>query len=267
MAQIDFKTLKDRLQSRSTASASFERSEGPRVGYFSLKNDKDKTIVRFMVDSTADVFIIAGHRLNVGGRQRLVSCKRDPRDPVEACPACAAGKRLQYRVYVPLIEYTRDDSGNIVATPRVWERPSSFMDTIENKIEEYGPLKDVLFRVTRNGEKGSTDTTYSIDYCRPEVYKPELYPVDAAAFDGFKVIGTMVPDFDYDKLEEIVNAPENANTDGNAYVPRNNYKAPVSATPPVSSAPQVVAEVTPTQRTSPAVPGATENAPRPRRFY
>jgi hypothetical protein len=59
-------------------------------------------------------------------------------------------------------------------------------------IQEYGPLSDCVFKIRRNGKPQDKNTTYEIMLANPNVYRPDLYPKDASAFDGFTVSGRQV---------------------------------------------------------------------------
>ena len=193
MGQIDFNLFQQTMQEQQALRADTTTKErNPYVGFFSLKNDKDQAIVRILVDSISDIKITAIHRLSVNGRNRAINCMRDPIDPVEACPYCNAEKRLEYKVYIPMLEYTKDDQGKIVVSAKIWERPAQFATRLSNLISDYGPLSDNIFRVIRNGEAYSQSTTYDVQYCLPSVYKPELYPKDTSLFENYKVIGSAV---------------------------------------------------------------------------
>lgn len=217
MAQINFN---DFLATQSNnQNTSKNESKGSGIGFFNLKNDKDFAIVRIMHDSTDDFDIVAGHRMTVNDKLRMVNCVRDAHEPVENCPLCSAGKKLEYRLYIHLIEYVKNDQGKIVPVPRVWERSASYVNTLTNLIKEYGPLSENIFKITRNGEKGSKSTTYDIMYGNPKVYSNELYPMRPDAFKDYKVVGNMVLDYDYSKLAELVGGSpvENEATPKNFY--------------------------------------------------
>ena len=282
MGQIDFNTFKQNLQNNSNRNTNTnDQPRGKYVGYFSLKNDKDQAIVRIMVDSPKQLKIMAIHRVTVGGRLRAVNCMRNPSDPIDTCPFCAADKRLEYRVYIPIIEYTRDDQGKIVPRARMWERSALYADTITNLINNYGPLSDNIFKIVRNGEAGSKNTTYDIVYGLPSVYKAELYPKDESLFEGFELLGTHVVDATPEEAAQILSGvtPERL-------MPRQNNQAQKTAptvaptstpsyqaaptytpTPNVEPAPQpVTPPVTGFDRPNPMA-AAGEAVTRPRRFY
>ena len=286
MGQIDFNTFKQNLQNQNNRNTNTnEQTRGKYIGYFSLKNDKDQAIVRIMVDSPEQLKIVGIHRVTVGGRLRAVNCMRDPREPIENCPFCAADKRLEYRVYIPVIEYTRDDQGKIRPRAKVWERSALYVDTITNLIDNYGPLSDSIFKIIRNGESGSKNTTYDIMYGNPSVYKPELYPKDETLFEGYEVIGTTVLDPTVEEAVQILQGitPERFQFNQNNNTFQNKSSNPTTTTssagdyrptsPPVTPATPVATNVVPeapsytAPRANPMSGVENEQTVRPRRYF
>ena len=199
MAQISYETFQTNKEERES------RMNTSRVGFFALKNDQDEAIVRFMHNSPEDFDIMYNHSVIVSGKRRKVNCIRDPKGDINECPLCAAGNKLQTNVYLHLIEYTKDDSGNIIATPKIWERTSSYITTLKNLCDEYPPLSNHIFKIKRNGAPGSIDTTYSIMYASPTIYSPDLYVKDDSCFDDIKALGTCVLDKNYEELQKLAN--------------------------------------------------------------
>lgn len=246
MGQVDYNFYQQNVQRSEEGAA-----RGPRVGFFTLKQDKDQAIVRFLVDSPADLEIIAGHRVVTENGRRLVNCVRDLRDPVEACPLCARGDRLEYRVFIRMIEYVRGENNQIIPYARVWERPATFVNTITNMLNEYGPLSESIFKITRNGAYRSTSTTYDITYCRSEVYRPELYPAEMPVFKNYTALGNVVLNYSYEQLQGLVDAGVPAATLPGANAgSTNGSRGRVPAAPAAPAVP-----------TAPAVPATAPVAP------
>lgn len=199
MAQIKFEDIQD-----------VGVSNGPvnQVGFFSLKNDGDEAIVRIMHDSTDSFDIVSTHAIQVNGKYRRVNCCRTPREPVESCPLCASGNPSQQRFYIHLIQYTRNENGQVVAEPKVWERSLAYATTIKNLIVEYGPLSNLIFKIKRSGAAGSMDTKYTIMYANPQMYPENIYPPVPGAFDGYKAIGNVVMD---KSIQDIIYFVTNGN--------------------------------------------------------
>ena len=209
--------------------------DGPSVGFFTLKNDGDEAIVRFMHDNTSSFDIVAVHPVNVDGKYRKVNCIRDARDPLDKCPLCNAGVKIENRFYIHLIQYDKDQQGNIVPSAKIWDRSLQYATQLATMINEYGPLSECVFKIKRNGAAGSMDTTYNIMYANPQVYRPELYPKREDLFEGYKTIGTIVMDKNYDELSTFIatgkfpQIVKNNDTTSQAQAAPNNYATPAPA--------------------------------------
>ena len=170
------------------------------VDFFSLADDGDEAIVRILHDDVESFDLVTIHQLSIQNKSRKVDCLRTIRDPMEKCPFCNAGLQSYQRFYIHLLEYTKNESGNIVAQPKIWERSSAYANTLKNLIDEYGPLSDCIFKIHRDGARGDMQTKYSILYGNPNVYKEEYYPKDTSAFDDYSVIGTIVASKTVDEM-------------------------------------------------------------------
>lgn len=184
MAKLDYDTfIKKEFKQ---GAGSFEQRDF-KVSYFSLANDGDEAIVRFIYSSEAEFDIETVHVVEVEGKQRRVSCLRTGLEPLHMCPLCESGYRVYDKMYVKLIQYVPNDKGQIVAQGKVWERPAYFAKKIKALFKEYGDVSDVIFKVVRHGKKGDTKTYYDILFANPMVYKPEIYIKDFSAFKDFEL--------------------------------------------------------------------------------
>lgn len=186
----------------STSKSAYSRTP---IGYFSLKNDKDSAIVRFMINYMDDIDIINLHKVSVGGRLRSVSCLRDPHDPIDNCPFCASDKKVESKIFIPLIEYVTEGDGQVHAYPKVWEKPARYTTRLANLIEDYGPLSENLFRITRNGAAGDRGTTYTENYLKSDVFPEAIYKKDEKVFNDFHPIGRMVLELTKDEAVDVLN--------------------------------------------------------------
>ena len=225
MAKISF----DQINSNNDGS-------GFQVGFFSLKNDGDEAVVRIMHDNTASFDIVTTHPIQIGNKYRRVNCIRDPRDPMDNCPLCKSGAKVQQRFYIHLIQYVKDDNGNIIPQAKIWERSASYAVTIKNLIDEYGPLSDCIFKIRRSGEAGSMNTTYSIMFGNPQVYRPEFYPKDESLFKDYSVVGSAVMDKNFEELAEFIATGEFPQRQQNNENFRNSYPemSPQNPAPPAN---------------------------------
>ena len=122
-------------------------------GFFSLKNDKDVAIVRFMYNTIEDIPGYAVHEAQVDGKKRYINCLREYNQPVDDCPMCAA----RYRVIAKLFIILFDEETKEV---KIWDRGKTFYSKISSLAARYNPLVATPFEIERNGKRGDTKTTY-----------------------------------------------------------------------------------------------------------
>lgn len=145
------------------ARVSYEDSEkyysGSSSEWFQLKNDGDVARVQFMLNSIDDIPIFSTHKVKIGDKERYVDCLRNPNDPIDACPFCAAG--LPARAVRFILMYQHDDN-----KVKIWERGRQFISKLQGLVNRYNPLEDKVFEIERHGKAGDTNTKY------------EIYPLD-----------------------------------------------------------------------------------------
>lgn len=228
MARISFDTFQE--------TSGQDNNNGYAVKLFALKDDGDEAIVRIMHDSVEDFDIITTHPIKLGENYRKVSCIRDPREPMDKCPLCQAGHKIQQRFFIHMIQYDKDpQTGAIIATPVVWERSArEYATKLKTLIDEYGPLSQSVFKIRRNGKKGTMDTTYEILYGNPNIYRPDIYPADRGDLEGYTALGKVVMDKDYNELAQFVatgSFPQRQQT--------NESVAPAAAIPEIPDGPGI----------------------------
>lgn len=170
---------------------------GNNIKFFSLKNDGEEAYVRFVANTTDDFNIVQVHEVDSGNYKRKVNCLREAKDPIDKCPFCETGiSPVRQKFFVYLVKYTFDQStGNVAATPMIWERPTSFASDLASKITTYGaPLSNHVFKITRHGVAGYNKTTYSVDYMPPNVCPDDRYVKKFDDFENYSVIGGIVLD-------------------------------------------------------------------------
>ena len=212
---------------------SMNEGSSDRIEFFGLKNNGDEAIVRIMHDSTDTFDIVTTHPVSIDGRYRRVNCIRNPRDPIENCPLCSNGSKIQQRIYIHLIHYINDENGNIVPRGKVWERSASFAVTLKNLIDEYGPLSRNVFKIRRNGEAGDMKTTYSIMYANPQNYNEQNYPIIPNIFDNYSAVGNAVLDKSFKDLNYFINTGKfedsNANINVDNSITSNNFNNSITS--------------------------------------
>lgn len=288
MPNVDWNSYQERAAAAEARQSNFENENN--IGFFSLKNDKDEAIVRFVYSSPEEFELIAAHTIrDENGRFRTYNCLRNPRDPMDMCPLCEAGEKVGLKFYIKLIHYVPQADGTVVATPKVWERSGAYAQKLAGKMAKYGPLKDCLYTVTRHGAAGSMKTEYDIDIVTPNepaYNNPYFNTQDGlSAFEGFKALGRMCQDRNYEDLYKIAYGNGASAGAARPVTAKPTTVAETMATPPVSSmgqqtnfatsqqvaqpidAPAVRTYREPTQQVAPAQGSEAIPAARPKRTY
>lgn len=171
-------------------------SNSARVGYFKLSNDGDEALVRINCGRVEDLQFASVHTISSEGKWYKVSCLNPLGTYTDNCELCAAEKagnkavsKAGKKVYIQMLVSYKDKSTGAWsdAQPVIWERPAGFSREIANKLRDYGDLRQVLLKITRNGAAGDMKTTYSMDYAVPAVFKPEMIAPDFSAFTNFNI--------------------------------------------------------------------------------
>lgn len=252
------------------------------VGFFSLKNDGEEAIVRIMCDSMSDLEIMTVHPVTVGASafpNRQVNCLRDPRDPLEMCPLCAAGEKVRQKVFIRMIQY---DPFTKEGKPVVWDRVASvFAPKIKSFLDNYGPLSHIMCKIIRHGTGKSTQYDI-VPNINPMEFNETNYPIPENAFEDFTVLGRMVMDKNAEEIMQFMRTgafPENKNnaiqqnqgytqqpiqqTSQYQQPPQQNYQQ--NTYQPQTEAPQTYVN---NQVTDPSVPpSSAPGLERPTRYY
>lgn len=215
-----------------------------KVGFFKLKNNGDEAIVRFNVSSLDSLQFASVHQLNAATRWMKVSCLNTMGSYQNECPFCqsvAAGNTsisgAKKKVYVQMLVAYKDPTTQSWSTPVpvIWERPAGFSREIACLLNDYGqPLNDRIFKVTRNGEAGNMQTSYSISYI-PLLDKPELIPMDFSAFNNFNIAKHSFWEKSREDIEAFLATGSFPQTQGNnapqASIPNTYNTQPTAAAP------------------------------------
>lgn len=189
------------------ARVSYEDSEkyfsGSGSDWFQLKNDGDVARVQFMLNSIDDIPIFSTHKVKVGDKERYVDCIRNPQDPIDACPFCAAG--LPAKAVRFIIMYQHDD-GKV----KIWERGRQFISKLQGLINRYNPLEDKVFEVERHGKAGDTSTKYEV-YPLDGVDSVNLEDVEMPELEGSLILQKTFEEMEY--YLDTGSFPDNGNQD------------------------------------------------------
>jgi hypothetical protein len=134
---------------------------GTGVSYFTLKDDGDSAIVRFMYNTLDDIEGYAIHKITYdnGNRYRYVSCLRDYEEPIDNCPLCANRNFQQAKFYFNLFDVKTEEV-------KLWERGKNVLTPLIPVLNEIkGPICGTPIKITRHGVAGDTYTKYSFEIC------------------------------------------------------------------------------------------------------
>ena len=188
---------------------------GSKASFFALKNDKDYAFVRIMHTNKSDFDVNVVHSVVVDGKQKKVNCLRTASEPTANCPLCAAGERIQTRMYVHLLQYTQQQDGTWVAEPKIFDRGRDYIEKIGTLAETYAPLHATVFKVVRNGKAGDQTTTYEF-LPMPPSYSADVYPYYEDDLQYEPALGSAVWDKNKADLEYYVENKEFPRTGDNA---------------------------------------------------
>ncbi len=209
--------------------------------FFSLANDGDYERVRLMYNDMNDVELFSVHEIDLGnGQTQWVNCLREYDEPVDNCPLCAAGNKLQVKMWVPLYI---ENTGEV----KVWERGRTFVAQIESSARRFNPLASTIFEIERNGKKGDQNTTYAlINVDRDDKTLDQLPEVP-------QVVGGIVKEYTFEQLEDYLQTGKVPGNDTNNVQTRN----PATDRRPASNTEQPV-----TRRSQPRTRTASDSQPR-----
>ena len=131
----------------------FKEYSGGGGSWFSLKNDGDSAIVRFLYRDDQDLEYTVIHEVEIDGSTRKVECLEFKG---QDCPLCQAKVKNRARMFLQLVDYS--DGAQV----KVWERGKTFLPEIMSFIESASPIYTIRAKVTRYGKKGDPSTQYKI---------------------------------------------------------------------------------------------------------
>lgn len=184
--------------------------ETTNVNFFSLKKDGDSAIVRFLHQDINDFDVLDVHNVEVGAYKRKVNCLRHPNGKVDECQLCKNNTfdednrtykfSLQRRVFLHLLQYESPQK----AAEKVWERNKDLVKTLNQYVEDYGPLCDRLYKIVRHGEAGSTETKYDILALDKDRFNPSEYVFNREQLNYKPALGTVVLDKTNEEIDEYL---------------------------------------------------------------
>lgn len=128
------------------------KGNGESNEFFTLKNDRDTAVVRFLYEDPKgeDLDLYAVHEVEIAGKKRYVDCLQNA-----SCELCKSGNIARPKLFLQLLD-TRD--GKV----KTWERGKAFVKKIDGIINKYGSLVNREFEIERQGKAGDKKTEYAI---------------------------------------------------------------------------------------------------------
>lgn len=167
-------------------------------GFFSIPDDKGVKQVRIMYNKIDDVEGMSVHKVKIGDKDRYVNCLRNYNDPVDVCPFCADGKKVQARLFIPVYNIEED-------AVQIWDRGKNMFQKITSLCNRYANkdnLVNNIFEVERNGKPKDMKTTY--EFYSIDVDDTELDDLPEVP----KVLGGLVLDKTAEDMEYFLDEGE-----------------------------------------------------------
>lgn len=144
---------------------------GQGGNYFSLKDDGDSAVVRFMYNSIEDIDGYAVHRVDVGNNKfRYVNCLREYNDPLDVCPLCAARNFQQAKFYFNIYDLDEEEV-------KIWERGKQILKSLVPVLQQInGPICGTPVKIIRHGQAGDQYTKYDFELLAPDGVTMEDLP-------------------------------------------------------------------------------------------
>ena len=167
---------------------------GNGAGYFTLKDDGDSAVVRFMYNTVDDIEGYAVHRIDVGnGRNRYVSCLReDYNQPMDDCPLCANRNFQQAKFFFNVFDCETEEV-------KLWERGKNILRQLVPVLNQIqGNICATPIKVIRRGIAGDQNTRYEFVLMKPDKTTLEDLP---EATDPMEAI---ILSYSFDELNDYV---------------------------------------------------------------
>lgn len=126
---------------------------GGNNSFFALQDDRDTAIIRFLYNDMNDVEGVSCHTIKVDGKDIDVECLRKYDEPIENCPLCREGHKINAKLFVPVYNTETKES-------LIWTRGKTFFKDLSSLCSRYNPLVGTPIEVERQGKKGDTSTKY-----------------------------------------------------------------------------------------------------------
>ena len=173
-------------------------------GRFVLEGNGDTADVIFLYRNSDEMLEATVHFINNPEYKGYIHCLEN------GCPMCEKGYKARAKLFVPV--YVLSQNGIPVNQIQFWERTTKFEHVLEQSIfRTYADPSNYVFRVTRNGNFGDKETTYSIVVSGRNVQLPydTIMAQNKAVFPDY--YENIVKEFDVSTIARWANTPAQAN--------------------------------------------------------
>lgn len=215
------------------AFKSFAQYQEDKNGeFFVLPNHGDSADVVFLYKNIEQVLVADVHYISSPGYKGYVHCCGN------GCPACnyvpANGKyrglRLDHKIFIPLYNIQKNKI-------EFWDRSTFFESVLHTEVfSKFPNPSEVVFRITRNGQAGSRETTYDITPVGRNTlsYEQILATFNTTFPEGYSVICKEMSPDDITKALSANNTPSDLTDYGYTPVPRGTAPVEAVTTPEIN---------------------------------
>lgn len=159
---------------RAELKAQMEKRADSVIRFLNIE-DMETATIRLAIDNLDDLrFYTYHHEDPDNWKSQKVVCLRSG-DNWDGCPMCNANMDKKFRCYIPVINYTTDEEGNLKAEPMILDKSGKFIDDFLDPIEKENGDLNIVLRYSRRGT--GLSTTYSCITANTKVYPIENYPI------------------------------------------------------------------------------------------
>lgn len=191
-------------------------------GRFVLEGNGDTADVIFLYRNSDEMLEASVHFINNNEYKGYIHCLET------GCPMCEKGYNPRTKLFVPV--YVITQNGVPVRQIQFWERTPKFSHVLEQNIfKTYADPSQYVFRITRSGNFGAKDTTYSIVMAGRNASDPydKIMSENHATFPEF--YDGVVKEFDVATVAKWANTP---NSNSNSSTTIGDYVATPRASVP-----------------------------------
>ena len=172
--------------------------------WLKLADDGDVERVQFLYDKYEDLDTFAVHKVKLNGQQydRMVNCIREYDDPVDYCPLCQAGYKVEPAMILSMWSHNDEKI-------KIWSRGKTFRKVIESKFNRYPNLSQMVFEIERHGKKNDQKTTYEL------IPMPDVEPYDVSDIERPEFIGSVIIDASADDMMTFLDTGSFPDKNGN----------------------------------------------------